>query len=775
MFDLNPTFLVRLHPHRKKFLISRNRTVIQVNSEGIIARGSEDGFFVNRARLLSCYRYLIDGEQPEMNVAGNVKQHSWLGYYISAPPAQKSSGADPGSGQNQDPSQQTLELRVSRHVDEAVHEDLDLTNFTQRDVAFHLELEIESDFADQDELQSGERKQKGELRIDWYENPAREWELKFDYTAEHTFNHQGNKGIARLDRGLVVRVGNPDSPPSYHSGRIKFEIQLEAHQHWHTCIHLIPRIETYQAEPIRHCPSFFGENSRFDHLSQRFLGAATKFRSPVTGALTPGVVSLLERAKEDLAALRLYDLDQKDNAWVPAAGLPIYIALFGRDSLTAAWEAALLGPEMLNGTLAELALWQATEVNDWRDEQPGRMLHEAQNNPLAELNFKPHGRYYGSITTSAFYPVVVSEFWHWTGNKRLIEPLLDPALRAIGWLDQYTHLLDDGFYYYQSRSEQGGKHQGWKDSGDAIVDEDGSQVEPPIATCEEQGFVYASKLQFAEVLWWMDRKDDAKRLYREAQELKKRFNEAFWMEEDGFFAVGLDSKGKPIRAVGSNPGHCIATGIADESLVERAANRLLADDLFSGWGIRTLSSKNPAFNPYSYHRGSVWPVEHGAFAMGFMRFGLWDHLHRMCKALFEAASVFDFYRLPEVFSGHARDDAHPFPALYPKTNWPQAWSASAMFSLLQAMLGVYPYAPLNVLIVDPHLPEWLPDITLEGLRVGDSTATIRFYRKENGGSDYNILDSGGSLHVIRQPSPWSLTADFGERLKDLVMSATPGR
>ena len=336
-------------------------------------------------------------------------------------------------------------------------------------------------------------------------------------------------------------------------------------------------------------------------------------------------------------------------------------------------------------------------------------------------------------------------------------------------------MLNDGFYYYQSHSEQGGRHQGWKDSGDAIVNERGAQVDPPIATCEEQGFVYASKLQFAEVLWWMDRKEDAKRLYREAQELKKRFNEVFWMEEEGFFALGLDSKGRQIRAISSDPGHCIATGIADEALVLRVADRLLSDDMFTGWGIRTLSSENPAFNPYSYHRGSVWPVEHGAFAMGFMRFGLWNHLHRICRALFEAASIFDFYRLPEVFSGHSRDDAHPFPALYPRTNWPQAWSSSAMFSLLQGLLGIYPYAPLNTLIVDPHLPDWLPKITLEGLRVGDSAATIRFYRKENGSSDYRVLETHRSLHIVRQPSPWSLTADFSERLKDLVMSVTPGR
>jgi len=656
-----------------------------------------------------------------------------------------------------------------------VHEDLDLTNFAQREVAFRLELELGSDFADQDELQRKKREQQGELRNNWRQSPTGQWELKFDYTAEHAYSHQGNEGIARLDGGLVVRVGRSDSLPSYASGRIAFDINLRPRQQWHACIHFIPSIEHYEAKASDQCPSFFGENSRFDSLTENFLHAATKFRAPLSDTLTPVVVSLLERAKEDLAALRLYDLDQRDNAWIMAAGLPIYIALFGRDTLTASWEAALLGPEMMDGTLAELALWQGTEVNDWRDEQPGRMLHEAHNDPLAARNFKPQGRYYGSITSSAFYPVVVSEFWHWTGNKTLVQSLLDPTLRAIGWLDQYTHLREDGFYYYQSHSEQGGKHQGWKDSEDAIIYEDGSQVEPPIATCEEQGFIYASKLQFAEVLWWMDRKEDAKRLYRESEELKKRFNEAFWMEDEGFFALGLDSKGRQIRAIASDPGHCIATGIVDEAFARRAADRLFADDMFSGWGIRTLSSENPAFNPCSYHRGSVWPVEHGAFAMGLMRFGLWDHLHRICRALFEAASVFDFYRLPEVFSGHPRDDAHPFPALNPKTNWPQAWSSSAMFSLMQAMLGIYPYAPLNTLIVDPHLPEWLPEITLEGLRVGDSSATIRFYRKESGSSDYHIVDLNGPLHVIRQPSPWSLTANFGERLKDLVMSATPGR
>jgi glycogen debranching enzyme len=775
MFDFDPSFLARLHPRRGKFHISQNRTVFQVNADGVVAPGSEDGLFVSGTRLLSAYRYLIDGKPPQSNVLENVRQHSWLGYYIAVPPDFDHGEQDKGSGHVKEASQQTLELRVSRYVEESVHEDIDLTNFTQKATEFRFELELNSDFADQDELQEGERQQRGELTRVWQQKADGCWELDFDYYVQHVYDHQGGRGVASLHRGLGMLVARADSTPSYEQNRIVFAVKLAPRQQWHACIHFVSRVENLKAAPLERCVAFFEEGGRYDRLRESFLDAATRFRAPSGGKLTPVVISLLERAKQDLAALRLFDLDHRDHAWVMAAGLPIYIALFGRDTLTTAWEAALLGPEMMLGTLAELPRWQGTELNDWRDEQPGRMLHEAHDNPLEVLGFKPHARYYGSITTSAFYPVVVSELWHWTGKKYSIYPLLYCTERAIEWLDQYTHLRDDGFYYYQSRSQQGGRHQGWKDSNDAIVDENGSQVEPPIATCEEQGFVYASKLQFSEVLWWMDKKEDARRLYREAQELKKRFNEAFWMEDETFFALGLDSKGRQIRAVTSNPGHCLATGIADQSLVEKTADRLLADDMFSGWGIRTLSSHNPAYNPYSYHRGSIWPVEHGAFAMGFMRYGLWTHLERMCKALFEASAIFDYYRLPEVFSGHPRDAQHPFPALYPKANWPQAWSASAMFSLLQAMLGLYPYAPLNILIVDPHMPEWFPEVTLEDLRVGDSKVTIRFYRKENGSSDYQIAEQRGPLHVLRQPSPWSLTAGFGERLKDLVTSITPRR
>jgi len=484
------------------------------------------------------------------------------------------------------------------------------------------------------------------------------------------------------------------------------------------------------------------------------------------------VVRALEQAKHDLASLRFYEPESREAGWTLAAGQPVYSELFGRDTLTASWQAAMIGPDMMCGTLRELPRWQGKTTDDWRDEQPGKMPHQVSKAPAASLGFNPFDRYYGSITTSGFYPVVVSQLWHWTGDKKLIEPFVDPALQGLEFLDRYADLDGDGFYEYQTRSSQGLKNQAWKDSDDAIVYEDGSQVPAPIATCEEQAFVYIAKFHLSEVLWRLGRHSDAKRLYREATELKSRFNEAFWMEKEGFIGLALDPDKKLVRSITSNPGHCLAAGIVDGSIARRVADRLMAPDLFSGWGIRTLSSGHPAFNPYSYHRGSVWPVEQGTFALGFWRYGFHAHVSDLARAQFEAAALYDFCRPPELFAGHPRDEEHSFPGVYPKACWPQAWSSSALFCIVQALLGLYPYAPLNLLLVDPHLPDWLPELTVSGLRIGASTVSLKFYREDDGDSGYKVLDQRGSLHVVRQPSPWSTTSGPLERVVDLFESLT---
>ncbi|HZR30066.1 MAG TPA: glycogen debranching N-terminal domain-containing protein [Terriglobales bacterium] len=759
-------WLVRIQPRREKMYVSQGRAVLATDRGGVIAGDPVQGFFVHETRVLSKYRYEVNGVPPLMIAGCNVEQHSWLGYYGFAPPGfhwRK----DTGSGSVEPVSQQTIELRVSRLIGLGAHEDIDFTDFTQQASEFVFEIEVAADFADQAE--TSERQQHGKLKQSWKQVSRRLWELVFDYRAQHRYSHQGDKGKAKLHRSLIVQIENPDSPPVYKNGRIRFTVKLQPRGTWHTCIKLTAIIDGQRLPPLYGCREFFGQRNVLDRNRQLFLTRSTKFETPGSGTLSNVVVDVLEQSKRDLAALRLHDLDHGAEAWTMAAGLPIYIAFFGRDTLTASWQSALAGVSMMKGTLPELARRQGTRIDDWRDEEPGKMLHEAHTGPLAALCYNPRWRYYGAATTSSFYPVVLTELWNWTGDKSLVRPLISPALKALRWKDKYTQLRDDGFYYYLSRSEQGNKHQGWKDSGDAIVDEDGNDVDAPVATCEEQAFVYVAKVHMSAMMWWMGEPTLARQLFREAEELKKRFNEKFWMPDKNFYALGLDSRGQPIKSIASNPGHLLACGIVEQYRALDTARRLLAPDLFTGWGIRTLSSDHPAFDPYSYHRGAVWPVEHGSFALGFMRYGLHQELHALLHAMFEATTLFDFHRLPECFSGHQRDREHPFPALYPKTNWPQAWSASCIFSFVQSLLGIYPFAPMNILLLDPQLPDWLPEITLRDLRIGKAVASIRFYRRGKN-TQFEVLEQRGKLHIIRQPSPWSLTATLGERLKDVLAS-----
>ena len=774
MLGLRRAHFVRLHPRPDTDYCSQGRTVFATGLDGFITDRPDQGMFSNQTRLLNQYRYSINDDDWWPVALSNVEQHSWMGYYIQAPPGYNDKQLDRGSGQVEAISQRSIEMRLSRFVGEGVHEDVDLTNFTGRDVQFTLKLQLDGDFLDQEETHR-DHENRGTYSRDWRKAQSGQWEFVLDHRARHEFDNQGEKGVAELHRGLRLRVEKSDSEARYSDGTITFEVKLKPSQCWHACLQLIPVIDGEEQESQYSCYSFGTSDTEFDRKREHFYQRATKFSTDNSANLAYNVVAGLEQAKKDLASLRLYDLDHGDDAWTVSAGLPIYIALFGRDTLTVAWESAILGSDILCGTLQELPKWQGTEMNDWRDEQPGRMLHEAHTNPLSVLNYNPRARYYGAETTSNFYPVVVAELWHWTGNKELVWPLIGPAMAALEWSDKYEHDQGNGFFAYQTRSREGTRNQGWKDSEDAIVYPDGTLVDPPVAPVEEQGFAYVARLHMSEVLWWLGEKDVARKLWNEAAEFKKRFNEKFWMPDEKYYCLGLDPKGEQIKSIGSDAGHLFAAGIVDDALVEPTAERFMKPDLFTGWGMRTLSSDHPAFNPYSYHRGSVWPVENGSFCMGLLRFGLYGALHQLAKAAVEASTLFEYHRLPEVFSGHQRDDKHPFPALYPKTCWPQAWSSSSLFSVLQSLLGIYPYAPLHVLIVNPVLPEWLPEITLTDLHVGEAVVSIRFFRNEDGASDYRVLDLKGKLHVLRVESPWSVQHNWAGNIVNFVKSFVPGR
>lgn len=746
---------IRLRPRRHQHYISRSGSVFMMDEGGMVQEETEYGLRIRQTRTISKYRYLINGKVPEVVCLSAIQQHSWMGYYMTAPP-----------GATQKPSQKTIELRLTRLVGHGLHEEVDLTNYTQEKASFTLDLEVAADFVDQSEI-GAERKVHGRYSQQWREDDGVA-ELVFDYKAQRHYDEQGDQGSAEFHQSLTVRIEHADTKPLYSAnGRISFQIELQARGSWHACLNLIPAIGNKELKPLYGCKALATKSNEFDRKREIFLANSTSFDTPRDAHLSVGVARTIQQSKSDLADLRMHQYD-RDHGWVPAAGVPEYVALFGRDTLITAWSSALLTDELMRGTLPVLAEMQATRDDPWRDEQPGKMLHQASDGPLAVLNYRPFHRYYGTLTAPGLFPYVLGLLWERTGDRGLVAPLIEPALKALRWHDTGGDLNGDGFSEYLSRSKKGLQNQGWKDSGDAIVYEDGSQVKPPIAPCEEQGYLYASKIRMAELLSWFDREDEAQALFRQASELRKRFNEAFWIPDAGFFALGLDGQRRQIRAISSNPGHLLGSGIVDDSLARQTADRLMQDDLFSGWGVRTLSTTNPAYDPFSYQRGSVWPVENGMFVAGFERWGFFDHMERLSRSLFEAAGLFEHYRLPEVFSGHPRDAAHPFPAVYLKANWPQAWSAASVFNMISGMTGACPYAPLNALFVDPHLPEWLPELTVTNLHVGKSAATIRFCRNQDGQSDFDVREVRGDLKIIRRSQPWLARARSGARFKEAL-------
>ena len=733
--------------------LSRGRTALVCRLDGEIEKDNEwQGLYVYETRVLGRYVWLMNGAKPEFSCGTNIDQNSWMAYSIQAP---KNCKEDP-TGEC-DPLQQTIELRLARSVGEGMREDVFLINHTQIATRVKLELRYAYQFVSQDEVKHG-RKQRGRLNVHWSAPADGVWEQMADYQAEHRYSHQGNKGTAKLHRGMKLRIENASSAPRRENGEIVFEAELPPHGEWRVSLCWLAYVEG-QLLPG---PGKEEWNKR----RREFFQAATRLDEADRGGLSSTVGRVLHRAIQDIGDLRMFDRDSPGGVTV-AAGIPTYLELFGRDTEISAWQAAIVSPEFLRGCLNVFSKLPAQEINNWRDAQPGRIPHQIQTDPVSVLNYRPLSLYFGSVSSSFLYPVIIAELWRWTGDLDALRPYVDAASGALRWADEYS-LDSTGFYRYKSRSTQGIKNQGWKDSNDAIVYPDGSQVDAPIGTCEMQGFVYAAKTQFSEVLWRLGDRDTARRLFREAEELKKRFNEKFWMEEEGFFGLAIDAKGELVRSVASDPGQCLFTGIVDEDKRSAVADRLMREDLFSGWGVRTLSADHPAYNPFAYHRGSVWPVTAANFVLAFGRYGLHEQMHQLSKAMFEAAAMFQHHRLPEVFAGHQRTSATPFPGVYTRANWPQAWSASAPMAMIQAVLGIYPYAPAGVLFLDPHLPEWLPEFSIERMRVGRSVVSLHFSLRKDGQTDYAVTDLQGELRVIRYATPWLPLSAWVEDTEEFI-------
>ena len=699
--------------------INQGSTILVTNQRGEIDPQSEQGVFAGDTRFVSFYQIYINGEKWDLLSSSAVSYYAERLIFTNPAVATKDGDILP----------KRLGLTVTRAVGEGIHEDLDITNYALHQVTFNFEIALRSDFSDLFEVHSLKFVRRGRITTQWDDKNA---------TLTNSYNNQDFR------RELIYRLFNSNFPAHYANGRITFDIMLKPGETWHACAYYILVEGEQIREPVYGCDALQNGDSKLDRLQSEWRSLVTQ----VTSA-NEDVYRAYTQAVEDMGALRIHDLDFGENVWLPAAGVPWFVTVFGRDSLIVSLQNMMVHAPFARGALKKLAEYQAKEKDDYHDAEPGKIAHEMRFGELAHFKQIPHTPYYGTADATILYLITLHEAWKWTGDTALLREYRDVALRCLEWIDKFGDLDGDGFQEYKTRSSLGYENVGWKDAGDAVVYPDGTQVKQPKALCELQGYVFDAKLRMAEVFEALGERDSAARLRKEALELQQRFEKAFWMEEEGFLAYGLDPEKNQIKTIASNAGHCLWSGIVSPDRAGKIVKRFFQEDMWSGWGIRTLSSKNPAYNPFEYQLGSVWPHDNGIIAMGFKRYGFHEEASRVARDIFEAASYFASYRLPELYAGLSRQPG-TFPVQYKGANIPQAWAAGCIFHLIQAILGLRADAPNGRLYVDPTLPNWLPEIELKNFKVGDSILHLRFW-KEGSESRWEIKNRQGSIDVGEAP------------------------
>jgi glycogen debranching enzyme len=450
---------------------------------------------------------------------------------------------------------------------------------------------------------------------------------------------------------------------------------------------------------------------------------------------------VIERAEQDIFLLR--QTFGKDKAL--SAGVPWFSTLFGRDSLIAASQTLILDPTIARQTLHVLAQYQGKTDDNWREEEPGKILHELRMGEMARCHEIPHTPYYGTVDATPLWLMLYAEHYAWTYDRETLDRLWLNALAAMDWIDR--NLQDTGYLSYDKRSKRGLVNQGWKDSSDCIINRQGQIAKGPIALCEVQAYVYAAKVRLSEIARLKKRLDLADRWQEEANDLKIRFNRDFWMEDQDYCALALDGEGKPVDSITSNPGHCLHLGLLTTERAHSVAERLRAPDMFNGWGIRTLSSLSPAYNPMGYHIGSVWPHDNGLTAMGLRSLGFVDQSLEVAQGLIDMTLDQPYQRPPELFCGYERN-GEGSPVQYPVACSPQAWATGTIYQLLHMMVNLVPDAPSNYLrIIDPALPESINRLSLQNLRVGQTLLDLEFERS-NTTTACRVVKKRGNLRVV---------------------------
>ena len=637
-----------------------------------------NGFFHADMRQLSTWRLRLNGQPMHVLTSRTVDYYSAS---IFATLASVSVGENP-----------PISVRRDRFVARGVHEDLVVQNHSDRSQTVTIEVEYGSDFADLFEVKDRIPK-RGQLRTELGPNQV---------TLTYTRDSFRRDTVIEFSENFSVGLE-----------RAQIELHLEPRGSWRTCIDVIP-VRDGELNRLEHGDRTFG-NPKPDMPTtfEQWMAQA-----PTLATDNDVLRHTYRQSLIDLAALRFRPLKTLSYS-LPAAGLPWFMALFGRDSLITAYQALPFQPHLARTTLEALTAWQARDFDDFRDAEPGKILHELRLGELTVLGERPHSPYYGTHDATPLFLILLDEYARWAGDRDFVRRLQPAAMKALEWIEGHGDRDGDGYLEYQTRSKEGLANQCWKDSWNSILFKDGTVATGPIATCEIQGYAYDARVRMARLA--RDVWDDlqlADRLERDAATLRERFNRDYWIEARGHYALALDGEKRQVDAMSSNVGHLLWSGIVPDDRAAMMVKRLMSPEMFTGWGIRTMSANDAGYNPIEYHDGTVWPHDTAFVAEGMRRYGHREQASHLALMLVQAAEAFE-YRLPEVFAGFARDETGA-PVEYPTASRPQAWAAGAPLLALRTALG------LDVvdgeLHTDPHLTEGWGLVRLDNIAVGARAA-----------------------------------------------------
>ena len=622
---------------------------------------------------------------------------------------------------------ETISIQREIVLNGGLFEELTIHNYNTTPVSFELSLSFDADFADLFEIRGFHRKQRGGLlrRV-----PASDLHPTTQAPAsveELTLAYQGLDG-AILESHIQFLHLRPTHLKGYTA---IWQIQLESHASCQLGYRLQMLMNNRSVSGVQ-IPAVLLQAKAAELMEE------DHWRSQITQIRTDNreINLAIERAERDIYLLR-QTFDRVSTSpnnpamkgMVLSAGVPWFCTLFGRDAIIAASQILILDPKIARETLMVLAQYQGKVDDEWREEQPGKILHELRMGEMARCQEIPHTPYYGTIDATPLWLMLYAEYYAWTHDIELLDRLWENAIAAMAWIDRMC--AETGYLSYFRTSARGLVNQGWKDSGDCIVDRHGKIATGPIALCEVQAYVYAAKIRMSELARIRQENDLATRWLHEAQQLKQHFNHDFWIPDREFIAMALDGTGKQVDEIGSNPGQCLSMGLLYPEKAKSVAERLQAPDMFSGWGIRTLSSQSPAYNPIGYHTGSVWPHDNSLIVMGLRSIGAVEQALEVAQSILDMTVRQPYHRPPELFCGYERIDGNS-PIQYPIACSPQAWATGTVFQLLQTIVNLVPDAPSNcVRILDPALPPSIRQISFKNLRIGTTSLDLEFTREQD--------------------------------------------